>query len=139
MNYSHLPRSGLPSPRLLRWELPISVSELAPQGTVVPDSAGDFPLRAVRSVPLLPDGHSIPTSGACVFLHSNTGRIGVSVLLPISNVTVVRLWRTVKVTKDVGRIPTLLTPFGRSFRMRALPACNSGKSVVSRAYFGGRL
>ena len=85
MNYPDLPRSGLPGPRLLRSgsserpkvsrdherryapfeRLPVSVSELASDvDTEVPDSAGGFPSQAVRSVPLLPVGHSATTAGA---------------------------------------------------------------------------
>ncbi|SIR77164.1 hypothetical protein SAMN05421858_3765 [Haladaptatus litoreus] len=100
VNYSVLPRSGLPAPRLLRTELPVSVSERAETISTastrtpfscgpseplvlrtVPDSAGDFPLQAVRSVPLLPDGHSATTSSARHLSRLNTGRIAVSVLL----------------------------------------------------------
>jgi hypothetical protein len=65
VNYSDLPRSGLLAPRLLRSGLPGSVSELAPDvGTAAPDSAGGFPLQAVRSVPLLPIRHSATTAVA---------------------------------------------------------------------------
>jgi hypothetical protein len=83
VNYSTLPRSGLPGPCLLRTELPVSASELAgtdptaftraplscgpAEPTVlrtVPDSTGDFPLQVVRSVPLLPDRHSATTDDA---------------------------------------------------------------------------
>lgn len=79
-----LPRSGLLAPRLLRVGLPVSTSELAStmdtaftrpkvlcspserRGVLrtVPDSAGDVPLRVVRSVPLLPDRHSDHAFGA---------------------------------------------------------------------------
>jgi len=56
VNYPALPRSGLPAPRLVRTGLPASMSELVPDvDTAVPDSAGDFPSQAVRSVTLLPD------------------------------------------------------------------------------------
>ena len=85
MNYPNLPRSSLPGPRLLRSgsserpkvsrdherryapfeRLPVSASELASDvDTAVPDSAGDFPSQAVRSVPLLPVGHSATTAVA---------------------------------------------------------------------------
>ena len=65
VNYPPLPRSGLLAPCLLRVGLPVSASELASGvDTAVPDSAGDFPSRAVRSVPLLPVGHSATTDGA---------------------------------------------------------------------------
>ena len=65
VNYPDLPRSGLPGPRLLRSGFPVSASELASDvDTEVPDSAGDFPSQAVRSVPLLPVGHLATTAGA---------------------------------------------------------------------------
>lgn len=49
----------------LRTELPVSVSELAGTSpTAVLDSTGDFPLQAVRSVPLLPNRHSATTDDA---------------------------------------------------------------------------
>ena len=65
VNYSTLPRSGLLVPRLLRVGLPVSVSERAGTGpTAVPDSAGDFPLRVVRSVPLLPNRYSATADDA---------------------------------------------------------------------------
>ena len=65
VNYPDRPRSGLPAPRLVRTGIPVSVSEFIPDvGTEIPDSAGDFPLSAVRSVPLLPVGHSTTTDGA---------------------------------------------------------------------------
>ena len=85
LNYPDLPRSGLPGPRLLRSgsserpkvsrdherrvapfeRLLVSASELASDmDTEVPDSAGDFPSQAVRSVPLLHVGHSATTAGA---------------------------------------------------------------------------
>ena len=122
VNYSHLPHSGLPSPHLLRWELPGSVSERAETiSTAVPDSAGDFPLQAVRSVPLLPVGHSTPTTGARFLSRLNTGHIAASVLLPDSTATIVRVWRTVNVNEDGGCIPTLLAAFGRSLRKGAYP------------------
>lgn len=83
MNYPPaLPRSGLPAPRFLRAGLPVSVSEFIPEGTGIPDSAGDFTLQAVRSVPLLPQRHSGHTTDARVLLRSNIGRIVVSILLP---------------------------------------------------------
>lgn len=55
VNYRALPRSGLLAPRLSSIGLPVSVSELIPTvGTGIPDSAGDFASRAVRSDPLIP-------------------------------------------------------------------------------------
>ena len=140
VNYSHLPHSGLPSPHLLRWERPGSVSELAETISTAstrakllcgpaepwvlrtgPDSAGDVPLRVVRSVPLLPVGHSTTTTGARFVSRLNTGHIAASVLLPDSTTTVVRVWRTVNVNEDGGCIPSLLAPFGRSLRKEAYP------------------
>ena len=85
MNYPDLPRSGLPGPRLLRSgsserpkvsrdherryapfeRLPGSIPERAGTGPkAAPDSPGGFPLEVVRSVPLLPVGHSATTDGA---------------------------------------------------------------------------
>ena len=111
VNYSHRPRSGLPGPHLLRWELPVSGSERAETvSTVVPDSAGDVPLQAVRSVPLLPNGHSTAATDARFLSRLNTGRSGVSVLLYRSNAAVVRLSCIVKVTKDGGVSPPYLLP-----------------------------
>lgn len=55
VNYPALLRSGLLAPRLVRTALPVSASEfILTVGTGIPDSAGDFPLRAVRSEPPLP-------------------------------------------------------------------------------------
>ncbi|SIR72552.1 hypothetical protein SAMN05421858_3446 [Haladaptatus litoreus] len=161
VNYSHVPRSGLPSPHLLRWELPVSVSERAETISTastrtefscgpseplvlrtVPDSAGDFPLQVVRSVPLLPDGHSTTTSDARFLSRLNTGRIAVSVLLPYSTARVVRLWRTVKVTKDGGRIPSLLARVARSLRKGAYPPAfqlNKALSLLVSEYRTHRL
>ena len=92
MNYPALPRSGLPAPRLVRTGLPVSVSELVPDvDTAVPDSAGDFPSQAVRSVPLLPDGHSATADGARFLSRLNTVTVRdvVNVVLPDSPVWVV--------------------------------------------------
>ena len=73
MNYPALPRSGLPGPRLLRTGLPVSASDLVPDvGTVVPDSAGDVPSQAVRSVPLLPIRHSATPVDARFVSRLNT-------------------------------------------------------------------
>ena len=92
VNYPALPRSGLPAPRLVRTGLPVSVSELVPDvDTAVPDSAGDFPSQVVRSVPLLPDGHSVTTDGARFLSRLNTVIIRdvVRIVLPDSPVWVV--------------------------------------------------
>ena len=83
VNYPALPRSGLPAPRLLRTGLPVSVSEFIPDvGTGIPDSAGDFPSRVVRSVPLLSNGHSTTRDGARLFSRLNTAGSVVSIALP---------------------------------------------------------
>ena len=82
VNYPDLPRSGLPGPRLSRSGLPVSVSELA--GTVptaAPDSAGDFPLQVVWSVPLLPVGHSATNDDARFLSRLNTAGDVVSIVL----------------------------------------------------------
>ena len=73
MNDADVPRSGLPAPRLLRSGL--SVSELVSDvDTAVPDSAGEFPLQAVRSVPLLPNRHSATTDRCTLLLALEQGR-----------------------------------------------------------------
>ena len=91
VNYPDLPRSGLPGPRLLRSGLPVSVSELAgPVPTAAPDSAGDFPLQVVRSVPLLPVGHSATTDDARFLSRLNTAGNVVSIVLPRSGTGVVK-------------------------------------------------
>jgi len=50
-------------------------------GTGIPDSAGDFPLRMVWSVPLLPNGHSATLDSACFLSHLNTAGDVVSIML----------------------------------------------------------
>ena len=85
VNYPDLPRSGLPAPRLLRTGLPVSVSEFIPDvGIGIPDSAGDFPSQAVRSVPLLPDGHSATTDSARFLSRLSTIGSEGSIVLPTS-------------------------------------------------------
>ena len=92
MNYPDLPRSGLIGPRLLRSGLPVSLSELAGTGpTAAPDSAGGFPLQLVRSVPLLPVGHSTTTDDARFLSRLNTVGDVVSIVLPRSTARVVKL------------------------------------------------
>ncbi len=112
VNYSALPRSGLPGPRLVRTELPVSVSERAgPDPTAstrrgasraarqnavdvlrtVPDSAGDFPLQVVRSVPLLPVGHSTTTDDARLLSRLNNAESVVSILLSPSTEGIIRV------------------------------------------------
>jgi len=96
VNYPALPRSGLLAPRLVRTGLPVSASELLSDvDTAVPDSAGDFPSQVVRSVPLLPDGHSTTTDGARFLSRLNTVitvtvRDVMSIVLPDSPVWVVK-------------------------------------------------
>ncbi|MFB6223701.1 MAG: bacteriorhodopsin [Haloarcula sp.] len=100
VNYPDLPRSGLPGPRLLRSGLPVSVSELAGTSpTAVPDSAGDFPLQEVWSVPLLPVGYSTTTDDARFLSRLNTVGSVVSIVLPRSTAGVVRFRRGVKVKR----------------------------------------
>jgi predicted component of type VI protein secretion system len=134
--------------------LPVSASKLAPDvGTAltnrsairshtrtrnvlgtVPDSAGDFPSRVVRSVPLLPNGHSATTDSAR-FLSSFERRIAsfvmtkrlrrfeprlntvgdvVSLVLPSSTGRVVNVADTVQTTR-AGAVspPCSRLPFGR--------------------------
>jgi hypothetical protein len=85
-NRSELPcptALGATRPSLLGTGLPGSVSELASNvDTAVPDSVGDFPSWVVRSVPLLPDGHSATTDGARFLSRLNTVRSAVCIVLP---------------------------------------------------------
>ena len=83
VNYSDLPRSGLPGPRLLRSWLPVSASEHAPGGIAAPACAGDVPLRAVRSVPLRPGVHSTKTGGARFSSRLNTVGGVASIVRPL--------------------------------------------------------
>jgi len=104
VNYPDLPRSGLLGPRLLRSGLPVSVSELASDvDTAVPDSAGDFPSRAVRSVPLLPIRHSATTDDARFLSRLNNAGGVASILLPPSTAGVVRMPIHTK-TNDGGAV-----------------------------------
>jgi len=82
VNYPERGRSGLPG----------SLSELAGTGpTAAPDSAGGFPLQVVRSVPLLPVGHSTTTDDARFLSRLNTVGDVVSIVLPRSTARVVKL------------------------------------------------
>ena len=130
MNYSDLPRSGLLAPRLLRSGLPGSVSDLAPDvGTAAPDSAGGFPLQAVRSVPLLPIRHSATTAVARFLSSSerasslvmtkrlrrfeprlNTAGSVAGILLPHSTVGVVNVAEKVFANRAGGRLRTRGAP-----------------------------
>ena len=92
--------------------------------TAVPDSAGDFPLRVVRSVPLLPDGHSATTDSARVFLRLNTVESVVSIVLRVfgtheDNTMQMNYFET----KDGGCIPSLLAA-SPLVEEGALPACD---------------
>ena len=101
VNYPDLPRSGLPGPRLLRSGLPVSASDLVPDvGTVVPDSAGDFPSQVVRSVPLLPVGPSATTDDARFLSRLNTAGDVVSIILPRSTARVVKPWNKAEENDD---------------------------------------
>ena len=61
------------------------MSEFLPEvGTGIPDSAGDFPSRVVRSVPLLPIGHSAIYDGARFLSRLNTVAVVVSIVLSIT-------------------------------------------------------
>ena len=89
VNYPALPRSGLLAPRLVRTGFLVSASELVPDvDTAVPDSAGDFPSQAVRSVPLLPDGHSATIDSARFLLRLNTVTVRDVVSIAILDSTV---------------------------------------------------
>ncbi len=119
VNYSDLPHSGLPGPRLLRSGLPVSASKLAPDvGTAVPDSAGDFPLRVVRSVPLLPNGHSAIPDGARLLSRLNTAGSVVSIVLPASTARVVKSPQTVNVNY-AGAVSPPCSRLRRSLRKEA--------------------
>jgi len=115
VNYPTLPRSGLPGPRLLRSGLPGSVSELASDvDTAAPDSAGGFPSRAVRSVPLLPIRHSATTGGARFLSRLNAvGRVA-SILLPSSTAGVVNVAENVFANRAGAVSPPYSAPSGRS-------------------------
>ena len=115
MNYPDLPRSGLPGPRLLRSELPVSASELVSDvDTAVPDSAGDFPSRAVRSVPLLPLGHSATIAGARFLSRLNAGGGVASIVLLPSTAGVVNVAETVFANRAGAVSPPYSAPSGRS-------------------------
>ena len=114
MNYPALPRSGPPAPRLLRTGLPVSASELAPGGTAIPDSAGDFPSRVVRSVPLLPDGHSATTDGARFLSRLNTAGDVVSIVLPHLTAGVVSVVEKMQVTRAGAVSPPYSVRFAHS-------------------------
>ena len=108
MNYPVLLRSGLPAPHLLRIGLPVSVSELASDvDTAALDSAGGFPLRVVRSVPLLPGGHAATTDSARFSSRLNTVSSVVSIVLHHSTAGVVSVAQNVQTTDD-GAVSPLL-------------------------------
>jgi predicted transcriptional regulator len=90
VNYPDIPRSGLPAPGLLRTGFRVSVSECIPDvGTGIPDSAGEFPSQAVRTVPLLPNGHSTTTDSARFLSRLNSIGSVASIVLPSSTAGVV--------------------------------------------------
>ena len=77
------------------------MSELVPDvGTVVPDSAGGFPSRAVRSVPLLPVGHSATTAVARFLSRLNNAGGVASIVLTFSTAGVVNLLKRAETTED---------------------------------------
>jgi hypothetical protein len=115
VNYPDLPRWGLPGPRLLRSGRPDSVSELVPDvSTVVPDSAGGFPLQAVRSVPLLPVRHSATTAVARFLSRLNNAGDVASISLPHSTAGVVTVATTVFANCAGAVSPPYSAPFDRS-------------------------
>ncbi len=132
VNYSGLPHSGLPGPRLLRSELPVSASELIPEDTAVPDSAGDFPLRAGRGVPLLPTRHSATRPmHACVCVRSYIGRILTEHLTP-PDVHRGRKPAEFVDSDDDGECIPSLSLTSLASEGGALPACNSVKEGEER-------
>ena len=152
VNYPTLPRSGLLAPRLLRVGLPVSVSERAGTGpTAVPDSAGDFPLRVVRSVPLLPNRHLATTAVARflssferppVFRDDETAtpfrttleqrrKRGEHLLLPSSTARVVKVPRRVQETRAGGVSPPCSLRSLRKGAYRPQSQLNSGLSDVT--------
>ena len=111
VNCPALPRSGLPAPRLVSTGFLVSASELVPDvDTAVPDCAGDFPSQAVRSVPLLPDGHSATIDSARFWLRLNTVTVrdAVSIVLPDSPVWVVNVLMNAQI--NYAALYPLLTP-----------------------------
>ena len=111
MNYPALLRSGLPAPRLLRTGLPVSVSELASDvDTAALDSAGGFPLRVVRSVPLLPGGHSATTDSARFLSRLNTVSSVVSIVLHYLTSGVISVAQNVQTTDDGAVSPPYCVP-----------------------------
>ena len=106
-------------PSLVEDRLPVSVSELAStEDTAVPDSAGGFPLRVVRSVPLLPNGHSATTDGTRFLSRLNTVRDVVSIVLPRSTVWVVSVVENLQATR-AGAVSPPCSRLRRSLRKGA--------------------
>jgi hypothetical protein len=106
VNSPDLPRSGLPSPRLLRSGLPGSASELLLDvDAAVPDSAGDFDSGEVRSVPFLPVGHSATPDGARFLSRLNTAGDVVSIVLPRSTEWVVSVRNRAEEPDDDAESP----------------------------------
>ena len=112
VNYPALLRSGLPAPRLLRTGLPVSVSELASDvDTAALGSAGGFHLPVVRSVPLLPGGHSATTDSARFLSRLNTVSRVVSIVLRYSSAGVVTVAQNVQTNDDGAVSPPHPTAF----------------------------
>jgi hypothetical protein len=94
------------------------VSELVPDvSTVVPDSAGGFPLQAVRSVPLLPVRHSATTAVARFLSRLNNAGDVASILLPHSTAGVVTVAGRA-VSSRLSQIGAALDEFGRPRTIR---------------------
>jgi hypothetical protein len=148
VNYSALPRSGLPGPRLLRAELPVSVSEHAGTGPTAftraplscgpaepavlrtaPDFTGDFPLQAVRSVPLLPNRHSATTDDARLLSRLNNVRSVVSIFLPSPTTEVVRIPIHTK-TRRAGAVSPPCSRLRRSPRKGGLAPSITAKGSL---------
>ena len=136
MNYPDLPRSGLLGPRLLRSGLPVSVSELASAvDTAAPDSAGGFPSRVVRSVPLLPVGRSATTGGARFLSRLNAARDVVSFVLSASAARVVNVAENAFGNRAGAVSPPYSAPSGRSVEEGGLaPSPQTLKTNASEYY-----
>ena len=125
VNSPVLPRSGLLAPRLSRAGLPVSVSEFIPDvGTGIPDSPSDVPSQVVRSVPLLPTGHSATTDGARFFSRLNTTGGVTSIVLLILTVGTVQSCRAVNLDDDDA--------VSQSYSLAPLVPCGQRLSACSR-------
>ena len=74
-----------------------------------PDSAGGFPSRAVRSVPLLPVRHSAITDGACFSSSIERATLSRDVARILRILAACRTW-----SGNVGRTRRVLTASGKS-------------------------